>query len=154
IFTRQTAGMQDQGVERGFTEEGGAGHHDADHPAPAAPSPSRQPANGEAFSDQVLAAASAATGHGTIGAVTQKHAAVPILDVYRTLLWLYSLMWSPERELNQGAPDAALPHHYQALRVIDQLRKAERLVHSRHVRVDPVDVVSARGQGKLDDAAP
>ncbi|HSU14569.1 hypothetical protein [Longimicrobium sp.] len=152
IFTRQTSALQDLGVERGFTEEGGAGHHDADQPA-AAP-PTGQGANGESFSDQVLAAASAATGQGTIDEVSHKHDADPILDVNRTLLSLYNIMWAAERELNQGSPDAALPHEREALRVIDQLRKAERIFPSGNVRADPVDVDSARGQGKLDDAAP
>ena len=153
IFTRQTSAMQDLGVERGFTEEGGAGYHDADQPAPPPAQPG-QGANGQSFSDQVLAAASAATGQGTIDEVSHKHDADPILDVNRTLLSLYNLMWAAERELNQGSPDAALPHEYEALRVIDQLRKAERIFPSGNVRVDPVDVDSARGQGKLDDAAP
>ncbi|HEX6751144.1 MAG TPA: hypothetical protein VF092_27890 [Longimicrobium sp.] len=154
IFTRQTGAMQDLGVEHGFTEQGGAGHHDADQPASAAPSPSGQGANGQSFSDQVLAVASAATGQGTMDEIAHKHDADPILDVNRTLLGLYNLMWAAERELNQGSPEGALPHQYQALRIIDELRKAERIFPSGNVRVDPVDVDSARGQGKLDDAAP
>jgi hypothetical protein len=152
IFTRQTGALQDPSVERGFTEEGGGAHHDADRPAAA--SPSGQGANGQSFSDQVLAAASAATGQGTIDEVTHKHDADPILDVNRTLLGLYNLMWSAERELNQGSADGALPHQREALRIIDQLRRGERIFPSGSVRVDPVDVDSARGQGKVDDAAP
>ncbi|HEX8903631.1 MAG TPA: hypothetical protein VF771_02175, partial [Longimicrobiaceae bacterium] len=155
IFTRQTAAIQDLSIERGFTEEGGAGHHDADHPAPT-PAPQQpaqpgQPANGQqqSFSEQVLAAASAATGQGTIDEVSHKHDADPILDINRTLLGLYNLMWAAERELNQGSPEGALPHMNQALRVIDELRKAERIYPSGNVRVDPVNVDSARGQGKL-----
>ncbi|HEV7586494.1 MAG TPA: hypothetical protein VGO40_00090, partial [Longimicrobium sp.] len=149
IFTRATAGMQNPGIERGFTEEGGAGHHDEAQPAP-------QPAAAgtQAFSQQVLDAASAATGQGTIDEVAHKHDADPILSVDQTLLRLYNVMWAAERELNQSAPDAALPHQRQALLIIDELRKAERLYPSANVRVDAVNVDSVRGQGKLDEAAP
>jgi hypothetical protein len=161
IFTRQTSAMQDLNVERGFTEDGGLGHHDADQqPAPAQPqSGQEQPESGQAqggqsFSEQVLAAASAATGQGTVDEVSHHHDSDPILDVNRTLLNLYNIMWAAERELNQGSAEAALPHEYEALRVIDQLRKAERIFPSGNVRVDAVNVDSVRGQGKVDDAAP
>ena len=149
IFTRATAGIQDQGIERGFTEEGGAGHRDEAQPAATPPA-----AGTQAFSQQVLDAASAATGQGTIDEVTHKHDADPILSVDQGLLRLYNVMWAAERELNQAVPDAALPHQREALRIIDELRKAERLYPSAHVRVDPVNVDSVRGQGKLDEAAP
>jgi len=157
IFTRQTSGMQDPDVEGGFTEHGGAGAHDEHDAAPAQPA-AGQPSNGEqgggSFNDQVVAAASAATGQGTIDEVSHKHDADPILDVNQTLLRLYNTMWAAERELNQSAPDAAIPRQAEALRIIDQLRKAERIFPSANVRVDPVNVDSARGQGKVDDAAP
>jgi hypothetical protein len=154
IFTRQTAAIQDQTVERGFTEHGGAGHHDEDAPSPTATPSTGQPADTRSFSEQVLEAASDATGQGTIDEVSHKHDADPILDVDRTLLNLYNIMWAAERELNQGSTEGAIPHQVEALRVIDQLRKAERIFPSGNVRVDPVDVDSARGQGKLDEAAP
>jgi len=150
IFTRATAGMQDPATERGFTEEGGAGHHDA----PAQPAAQPPAAGTQAFSQQVLDAASAATGQGTIDEVSHKHDADPILSVDQGLLRLYNVMWAAERQLNQAAPDSALPQQREALRIIDELRKAERLYPSANVRVDPVNVDSARGQGKLDEAAP
>jgi len=149
IFTRATAGIQDPAIERGFTEEGGAGHRDETQPAPPPAA-----AGTQAFSQQVLDAASAATGQGTIDEVTHKHDADPILSVDQTLLRLYNVMWAAERQLNQAAPDSALPHQRQALLIIDELRKAERLYPSAHVRVDAVNVDSVRGQGKLDEAAP
>lgn len=149
IFTRSTGAMQDPKVEGGFTEEGGAGHNGEAQPAPQTPA-----AGTREFSQQVLDAASAATGQGTIDEVTHKHDADPILSVDQTLLRLYNLMWAAERELNQADPGAALPHQRQALLVIDELRKAERLYPSANVRVDPVNVDSARGQGKVDEAAP
>jgi hypothetical protein len=150
IFTRATGAIQDQNVERGFTEEGGAVHHDEAQPPAAAP-----PAAGSReFSQQVLDAASAATGQGSIDEVSHKHDADPILSVDQQLLRLYNLMWAAERELNQAAPGAALPHQRQALLLIDELRKAERLYPSANVRVDAVNVDSARGQGKVDEAAP
>jgi hypothetical protein len=150
IFTRSTGAIQDPNVERGFTEEGGAGHTDA----PAQPSANPPAAGTQAFSQQVLDAASAATGQGTVDEVTHKHDADPILSVDQTLLRLYNVMWAAERELNQSAPAGALPHQRQALLIIDELRKAERLYPSANVRVDPVNVDSVRGQGKLDEAAP
>ncbi|HYH80611.1 MAG TPA: hypothetical protein VEX86_12480 [Longimicrobium sp.] len=154
IFTRQTAGIQD-GEQPGFTEHGGAGSHDDEAPAAApATTPGGQAAGGESFNEQVLAAASAATGQGTVDEVGHKHDEDPILDVNRTLLDLYNLMWAAERELNQGAPGAAIPHQLQALRIIDELRRAERIFPTANVRVDAVNVDSARGQGKTDDAAP
>jgi hypothetical protein len=150
IFTRSTAALQDPSIERGFTEEGGAGHHDA----PATPAPQTPAAGTQAFSQQVLDAASAATGQGTIDEVSHKHDADPILSVDQTLLRLYNVMWAAERQLNQAEPDSALPQQREALRIIDELRKAERLYPSANVRVDPVNVDSVRGQGKLDEAAP
>jgi hypothetical protein len=150
IFSRSTGAIQDPNIERGFTEQGGAGHHDE----PARPAAQPPAAGTEAFSQQVLDAASAATGQGTVDEVTHKHDADPILSVDQTLLRLYNVMWAAERELNQAAPDAAMPHQRQALLIIDELRKAERLYPSANVRVDPVNVDSVRGQGKLDEAAP
>jgi hypothetical protein len=148
IFTRATAGGQDQSIERGFTESGGAGHRDEAQPA-------QPPAAGtQAFSQQVLEAASAATGQGTEDEVAHKHDADPILSVDQQLLRLYNVMWAAERELNQAAAAGAIPHQREALRIIDELRKAERLYPSANVRVDAVNVDSARGQGKLDEAAP
>jgi len=158
IFTRQTGGMQDPHAESGFTEHGGAGAHDEHDSAPARPvagqAPGQTAAQGGSFSEQVMAAASAATGQGTEIEVAHRHDADPILDVNQTLLALYNLMWGAERELNQFAPDRAIPQQEQALRIIDQLRKAERIFPSANVKVDPVNVDSARGQGKVDDAAP
>lgn len=147
VFTRSTGAMQDPHVESGFTEDGGSHHAEPTAPAPPAPGTG-------SFSDQVLAAASAATGQGTIDEVSHKHDASPILSVDQTLLSLYNAMWAAERELNQGSPEGALPHQYEALRTIDQLRKAERVYPSGNVRVDPVNVDSVRGLGKVDDAAP
>jgi hypothetical protein len=149
IFTRATAGIQDPTIERGFTESGGAGHRDDEAPAQQPPA-----AGTQAFSQQVLEAASAATGQGTEDEVAHKHDADPILSVDQQLLRLYNVMWAAERELNQAATAGAIPHQREALRIIDELRKAERLYPSANVRVDAVNVDSARGQGKLDEAAP
>ncbi|HYJ78319.1 MAG TPA: hypothetical protein VEW03_01850, partial [Longimicrobiaceae bacterium] len=144
IFTRSTGAMQDEAIERGFTEQGGAGAHAGEEPAPGQPeSPER-----------VLEEASAATGQGTIEEVTHAHDADPILDVDRTLLQLYNLMWMAERELNQALPPAALPPMRRALVIIDELRKAERVYPRGRASIDPVDVVRARGEGKTDEAAP
>jgi hypothetical protein len=151
IFIRSTGAISDPANPQSFTEQGGAAHADEHAETPAAQAPA---AGTNAFSQQVLDAASEATGQGTIDEVTHKHDEDPILAVDQQLLRLYNVMWAAERELNQAAPAGAIPHERQALLIIDELRKAERLFPTAHVRVDPVNVDSARGQGKLDEAAP
>lgn len=145
VFTRATGGMQDPFADLSFTETSGAHSHAAETP-PAGPPPSRE--------EEVLEEASEATGQGTEDEISHKHDADPILEVNRTLSRIYDLMWSSERALNQSDPAGSLPHQYEALRLIQELRKSDRLLPRGNVKVDPIDVAAARGEGKLDEAAP
>ena len=72
----------------------------------------------------------------------------PVVAVNRPLLEAYNFMWDASRELNQGAPERALPPMYRALAAIQRARAAERLyLRSRPPRA-VVDVDRARLQGK------
>ena len=146
VFTRATGGVQDPFADLSFTETAGAGHsHEAETPAAGSPRPREA---------EVLEEASEATGKGTADEVTHKHDADPILEVNRTLSRIYDLMWASERALNQADPAGSLPHQYAALELIQEMRKTDRLLPRGNVRVDPVDIAAARGEGKLDEAAP
>jgi hypothetical protein len=146
IFTRSTGGMQLPGAEAGFQDAGGAphGHEGEEH---AGETPERTP-------EQVLEEASEATGRGTLDEVAHRHDEAPVIGVDRRLLTIYNAMYAAERELGQGAAAAALPHQYEALRLIKQAQEGERRYVRGTVRVDPVDVAAARGTGVLDEAAP
>ena len=148
IFTRSTGAMQDPSTESGFTEQGGAGHTHSEGEA------GHQEGEAEFSPERVLEAASEATGTGSIEEATHKHDADPILDVDRTLLRLYNLMWDAERKLNQTEPKPALEPMHEALKIIDELRRAERVYPRNEVKVEPIDVAAARGEGKLDEVAP
>ena len=72
----------------------------------------------------------------------------PVVAVNRPLLEAYNFMWDASRELNQAAPDLALPSMYKALQAIQRARSAERLyLRSRPSRA-VVDVDRVRLQGK------
>jgi hypothetical protein len=148
IFTRSTGGMQSPGAEVGFQESGGAPHgHEGEEHAGEEKAEERTP-------EQVLEEASEATGRGTLDEVAHRHDEAPVIGVDRRLLTIYNAMYAAERELGQGAAAAALPHQYEALRLIKQAQEGERRYVRGTVRVDPVDVAAARGTGVLDEAAP
>jgi hypothetical protein len=72
----------------------------------------------------------------------------PVVAVNRPLLEAYNFMWDASRELNQAAPERALPPMYRALDAIQRARAAERLyLRSRPPRA-VVDVERARLQGR------
>jgi hypothetical protein len=72
----------------------------------------------------------------------------PVVAINRPLLEAYNFMWEASRELNQGAPDRALPSMYKALEAIQRARAAERLyLRSRPSRA-VVDIERVRLQGK------
>jgi hypothetical protein len=147
IFTRSTSAMEDPSTEGGFTEQGGTGHAHTEGEA-------GHEGEKEFSPEQVLEAASEATGTGSIEEATHKHDSDPILDVDRTLLRLYNLMWDAERKLGQTEPNPALVPMHEALKIIDELRSAERIYPSGVVKVEPIDVAAARGEGKLDEVVP
>jgi hypothetical protein len=146
IFTRSTGGMQLPGAQVGFQDAGGAPHaHEGEEQEGEAKAPTPE---------QVLEEASEATGKGTRDEVEHRHDEAPINRVDQRLLTIYNAMWSAERELNQGRAAAALPHQYEALRLIKEAQEGERRYVRGTVRVDPVDLAAARGTGKLDEASP
>ncbi|HEX7239203.1 MAG TPA: hypothetical protein VF263_02975, partial [Longimicrobiaceae bacterium] len=145
IFTRSTAGLQSPDAPASFQEEGGTPHaHQGGHAEEGKP---RTP-------EETLAAASAATGRGTLEELGHRHDEGPVIAVNQALLAIYNAMYAAERELNQGDPAASLPHQYEALRRIKEAQQGERRFVRGTMRVDPVDVPAARGTGKLDEAAP
>jgi hypothetical protein len=148
VFTRATGGMQDPFADLSFTETAGAaGHTHTEEPGHA-----HEP--GRSTEAEVLERASEATGQGTADEVTHRHDASPILDVNRTLARIHDLMWASERALNQTDPAGSLPHQHAALRLIQEMRSTDRLLPRGTVRVDAIDVAAARGEGKIDEAAP
>lgn len=145
IFTRSTGGIQPADAQIDFQETGGGGHAHAEG----------EHAEGEPRTpEQVLAEASEATGLGTREEIEHRHDEAPIIAINQTLLSIFNAMWAAERELNQGSPAAALPHQYEALRLIQEAQAGERRYVRGTVRVDAVDVAGARGTGKLDEAEP
>ncbi len=82
------------------------------------------------------------------------HDADPVLAVNRPLLQAYNVMWSAEGELRLAELKAALPYQYEALRILQEARQAQRVFLRGRVQVAPIDLAAARGTGKLDDAAP
>lgn len=70
------------------------------------------------------------------------------------LVAIYNRMWDAERALNVADLAGSLPPQNAALRLIQQRQRAERLIVRGTTRVDPIDVAAARGQGKIDEAAP
>ena len=149
IYVRQTEALQAEGLEFGYVEQvGTGGGHDhageaGDEHGHDAPSP-----------EEVLERASEATGGGGMEEFEHRHDEAPILAVNRDLMRLHNLMWASEQELGLSKPDSALPHQYEALRMIQAMNQAERVYPRGNVRVDPIDPAAARGEGKLDEAAP
>ncbi|HEV2132309.1 MAG TPA: hypothetical protein VGR27_14435, partial [Longimicrobiaceae bacterium] len=144
IFTRSVGAMQDPNAPITFEETGGQTHgHAGEEEHREAHSP-----------EEVLEAASAATGTGRPEEQVHRHDEAPIIDVNRTLLQAYNAMFEAERFLQQGEPAAALPHQHVALRILQQMQEGERRYARGEVRVQPVDVAEARGTGKIDDAQP
>lgn len=150
VYVRQTDAIQAQGLEFGYVEEGGGaagGHaHEEDgdeHGHDEAPDP-----------EEVLERASEATGQGTMDEVAHRHDESAILEVNRDLMRLHDLMWASQQQLELLRPDSAIPPQRAALELIQRLNRAERVYPRGDVRVDPIDPAAARGEGKLDEAAP
>jgi hypothetical protein len=141
----------DQAIQQGeqdfsYLEQGGsAGTHQEHEEGPE--KEARTP-------EQVLEEASAATGIGSIEEFEHRHDESAILEVNRDLMQLHNLMWNSQQELNLAKPDTALPYQYDALKIIQRLNQAERTYPRGDVRVDPINVAEARGQGKMEDVAP
>ncbi|HEU4885660.1 MAG TPA: hypothetical protein VFT45_25725 [Longimicrobium sp.] len=104
--------------------------------------------------EEMVAAADAATGTGSIEEFAHRHDESAILDVNRDLMRLHNLMWNSQQELNLAKPDTALPYQYEALKIIQAINQAERTYPRGDVRVDPINAAEARGQGKMEDVGP
>jgi hypothetical protein len=141
----------DQAIQQGeqdfsYLEQGGSAGTHQEHEA----GPEKEARTPE----EVLEEASAATGIGSIEEFEHRHDESAILDVNRDLMQLHNLMWNSQQELNLAKPDTALPYQYDALKIIQRLNQAERTYPRGDVRVDPINVAEARGQGKMEDVAP
>lgn len=98
--------------------------------------------------DELLAAAERAAA-ATAGQTLDFHGdETPIVAVNRPLLEAYNFMWEAGRELEQGAPERALPSMYRALEAIQRARAAERLYLRGRPPRAVVDVDRVRLQGR------
>ena len=98
--------------------------------------------------EEVLKAADNATNAAAGKMLDFESDETPVVAVNRPLLEAYNFMWDASRELNQAAPERALPPMYRALEAIQRARSAERLyLRSRPPRA-VVDVDRARLQGR------
>jgi hypothetical protein len=98
--------------------------------------------------DELLKAAENATSVDAGKVLDFEGDETPVVAVNRPLLEAYNFMWDASRELNQAAPERALPPMYRALEAIQRARSAERLyLRSRPPRA-VVDVDRARLQGR------
>ncbi|HSA56048.1 MAG TPA: hypothetical protein VLE53_10105, partial [Gemmatimonadaceae bacterium] len=102
--------------------------------------------------DELLKAAESATAAAAAAAVEAVQDETPIVAINRPLLEAYNAMWDAGRELEQIAPERALPHMYRALAAIQRARSAERLyLRSRPPRaVVDIDRVRLQGRDKGD----
>jgi hypothetical protein len=82
------------------------------------------------------------------------HDADPILGVNRPLLEAYNLMWSAEGSLRIAELRESLPFQYEALRILQEMRQAERVFLRGRQPVAPIDVAAARGTGKMEGVEP
>lgn len=105
--------------------------------------------------DELLKAAEAATAAAAAAAVEAVQDETPVVAINRPLLEAYNAMWDAGRELEQIAPELALPHMYRALAAIQRARAAERLyLRSRPPRaVVDIDRVRLQGKDKGDPVA-
>ena len=97
--------------------------------------------------EELLQAADRATGaRGAM--IDATHEETPVVAVSRPLLEAYNAMWDAGRELESGAPRAALPSMYAALAAIQKARAAERLYLRGATRAVVVDLARVRLAGK------
>jgi hypothetical protein len=103
--------------------------------------------------EELLKAAERATAAAADAAVEAVQDETPVVAINRPLLEAYDAMWDAGRELEQIAPERALPHMYRALAAIQRARAAERIyLRSRPPRA-VVDIDRVRLQGR-DRGAP
>lgn len=137
----------------------GHDHGDATNPRPSARRERLNPDSMDFLEwsrhmQELLEAASEATGQGTIEELSHNHDPDPALAVNINLVPAFNAMYEAERWLRQAEPVEALPHAYRALEILQRVREAERVFARGRQTVAPVDVTAARGTGAVDDAAP
>lgn len=151
----------------GAADPSAAAGHTHDHPAAVGPRPGAPdtstirviPGGEEALERalqlaRTLEEASRATGTGMPDEEMHLHDASPILSMNPTRLLAFNAMWAAERELRQGALEAALVHQYRALDYIQEMREENRVFPRGTQRVAPIDVEGVRGTGRMRDVAP
>lgn len=146
IYIREADALQAEGAELPtYVEQGGgAAHAGEDHGAEEGPPDP----------EEVLREADEATGQGRPEEYAHLHDEAAVIDINRDLVLLHNLMWSSEQELFSIRPDSSIPWQREALALIQRLNQAERIYPRGDVRVDPVNIAEARGQGKMDDVGP
>ncbi len=145
IYIREAEAVQGQDTELPtFVEEGGGAAHAGEHAGEEGP-PSPE---------DVLAEADEATGQGRAEEFEHRHDETAVIDINRELVLLHNLMWSAEQELFSIRPDSSLPWQNEALKLIQKLNQTERIYPRGDVRVDPVNIAEARGQGKMENVGP
>jgi hypothetical protein len=154
IYVRLSA-EDDHDDDDGVAGAAAAGHDHSHAPGRGADSAAaRGGPTDSARIARILEAASRATGSGTLEESMHFHDASPILSMNPLKLAAFNAMWSAERELRQGRPADALPHQYEALEYIQQMREADRVFVRGRQTVAPIDVGAIRGTGRLTGAAP
>jgi hypothetical protein len=143
IYIREADALQAEGAELPTYVESSGGAHADEHQEAAGPTP-----------EEILEQASEATGGGTAEEFAHRHDESAVIEVNRDLMLLHNLMWSSEQALEAVKPDSSLPWQYEALKLIQKLNQAERIYPRGDVRVDPVNVAEARGQGKMENVGP
>jgi hypothetical protein len=144
IYIREADALQAQGEELPtYVESGGGAGHEGEEEQKGPQSP-----------EDILRMADEATGRGSAEEFEHKHDEAAVIDINRDLVLLHNLMWSAEQELFSVRPDSSLPWQREALALIQKLNQTERIYPRGDVRVDPVNIAEARGQGKLEDVGP
>jgi hypothetical protein len=105
-------------------------------------------AGGKLTPEELLKAASAATGAGAGAVMDVEGDETPILAINKPLLEAFNAMWDAGRALEQGDTRQALPPMRRALVAIERARQAERIYLRGRPSSVIVDVARARLAGK------
>ncbi|HEX5831187.1 MAG TPA: DUF4175 family protein, partial [Gemmatimonadaceae bacterium] len=111
-------------------------------------------AEGRLDPEQLLEAASRATGGDAPTVLDFEGDETPVVKVNRPLLEAYNHMWDATRALDVGDPRGAIPPMRRALEALQRARQAERIYLRGRPPVVVVDVAKARLQGRDSASAP
>ena len=98
--------------------------------------------------EQLLEAASRATGSGAGQATDFAEDESPVVHVNRPLLEAYNHMWDAGRELESAEPGRAIPPMRRAIAALQRARAAERIYLRGRTKPVIVDVAKVRLAGK------